>query len=112
MGGGFQQRARIGMLQIAEERLGRTAFDHLALTHDHQIVGKVGHDRQVVADQHQPHAVLGNETLQKFQDLCLGRDIQCSGRFVGNQKLGLESNGHGDDHSLALTAGEFVRIPA
>ena len=46
---------------------------------------------------------------QQVHDLCLDGDIQCRGRLVGNQQLGVAGNRHGDYHPLAHAARQLVR---
>ncbi|MNY80867.1 hypothetical protein D3C86_2221160 [compost metagenome] len=59
---------------------------------------------EVVADQQQGHAQAGLQRFEQFEDLQLHGDVQRRGRFVGDQQLGLVGQGHGDHHTLPLTA--------
>src|SRR5471032_2279455 len=47
---------------------------------------------------------------EEVEDLRLGGHVQRRGRFVGDQQVRIEGQGHGDHHPLALTAGQFERI--
>lgn len=51
--------------------------------------------------------------LQVFQQtdyLCLHGNIQSRYRLITNDKVRVEGQGAGYGHSLALTAGKFMRI--
>ena len=84
-------------------------FHDRAILHHADPVGVTTHDLQVVGDQQQRHPVLGPQPGQQLQDLRLDRDIECSGRFVGNQQRGIIGKRHRDHHTLSLAARELVR---
>jgi hypothetical protein len=50
------------------------------------------------------------QLLQQVQDLRLDRDVQRRDGFVGDQELRLDGQRPGDPDSLALAAGELVRV--
>jgi hypothetical protein len=62
-------------------------FDHFTVLHDHQIIGKVCNDRQVMADQHQAHVVFRHQLFQEVENLSLGGDVQRGGRLIRDQEL-------------------------
>jgi len=63
-----------------------------------------------VADQQQGHAVLGDELADQVQHLALDGHVQRGGGLVGHQQVGAAGQRDGDDHALALAAGELVRV--
>ena len=48
--------------------------------------------------------------MDKIENLSLDRDIECRGRFVGDQQVGPAGQGHGNRDALALAARKLVRI--
>jgi hypothetical protein len=50
------------------------------------------------------------KVLQKLQDLGLDGHIQRGGGFVGNDKLRVAGDSHGDHHTLAHSAAHLVRV--
>jgi hypothetical protein len=46
----------------------------------------------------------------QLEDLLLHGDVERAGRLVGDQKLRLAGDRHGDHHPLLLAAGELVGI--
>ena len=112
MARGGKQRLGVGMAQLAEDRAGLAGFHHLALPHDGDAVGDAGDHRQVMGDKDHAHAVLADEALEQHQDLRLRGDVEGRGRFVGDEQLRPQGDGHGDNDALALAAREFVRVAA
>ena len=110
VGGGGEERARVGMRHGAEQGGGLALLDHLAVLHDGDAVGHVGHHREVVGDHQEARAVLLRQFLQEVEDHRLGGDVQCGGRLVGDQEARAQGDGHGDHHPLALAAGEVVGV--
>ena len=98
------------MLRIGEDLFRIPALHRLAALHDHDIVGHLAHDAEVVGDEQHGHAELGLQFLQQLQDLRLNGHVQRGGRFVGDQQVRVVGERHGDHHALALTAGQLVRI--
>ena len=88
----------------------RTGFDDLAGVHDRDAVGFLGHQRQIVCDEHNGHPVLGTKIPQQRHDLGLHRDVQCRGGLVGDQHAGIEGHRHRNQQTLPHPTGELVRI--
>ncbi len=63
-----------------------------------------------MADQQQRHVQALLQLLEQQEDLTLHRDVQRSGRLVGNQQLRFAGQCHGNHHPLALAPGQLVRI--
>ena len=107
---GRQQRARVGVLRRREHLFDRTALDDLAFLHDAEPVGKLAHDAEVVGDEQHRHAHAPLQVLQQREDLRLHGDVERGRRLVGDQKVWLVGERHGDHDALALAAGKLVRI--
>ena len=69
-------------------------------------------DPQVVGDHDHGGAELLSQLLHGLQYLGLDGHIQSRGGLVGNQKLRVAGQGHGDDHTLLHSAGELVGVLA
>ena len=107
---GGEKSARVGMLGRDEHALHRPLLDNLAPFHDADTVGDLAHDPEVMGDEQHGHAEPGLNVLQELEDLRLHGDVERGGRLVGDQKVGLVGERHGDHRALALPAGELVRI--
>ena len=68
------------------------------------------HHRDIVCNEQigQPQAIL--QVLEQIQDLGLHGHIQRAGRFVTDDQLRMNGQGAGNGDTLALAAGEFMRI--
>jgi hypothetical protein len=105
-----EQAPRVRVGQPLEDCGRGAAFDHRAGVHHHQLLHAVGHHAQVVADQQQPHAVFAHQFLDQVQHLALDGDVQRRRGFVGDQQVGPAGQRDGNHHTLALAAGELVRV--
>ena len=88
----------------------RTGFDDAAAVHHHEVTGALCGQAEVVGDQQDGRAEFVGERLEVVEDLALHRDVQCRGRFVGDEQLGFTGEADGDERALLHTAGELVRI--
>ena len=70
----------------------------------------MAHHRQVMADEQHGDTELPAHLDQQVDDLRLDRDVERRDRLVGNQEARLQDQGTGNADTLALAAGEFVRI--
>ena len=107
---GGEERAGVGVPHRGQHAAGRPGFHDAALVHHRHAVGEAGDHREVVGDQHQPHAVLVDEPPQQREDRRLGGDVEGGRRLVGDQQLRAQRDRHGDADALALAAGELVRV--
>ncbi|MNF80808.1 hypothetical protein D3C84_630600 [compost metagenome] len=106
----IQQHAAVGVLRCIEQALAIGLFDDLAGAHHAHPLRDAAHQVQVVTDQQQRHAQALLQRFEQQQDLALHGHVQRGGRLVGDQQLGLASQGHGDHHPLSLAARELVRV--
>ena len=84
--------------------------DDPAAIHDQRPVGETGDLLQVVADQEEPHATLGDETGEQLEDLIAEFLVEGRGRLVGDQELRPAGKSHSNQHPLAHSAGQLMRI--
>ncbi|MCY1238607.1 hypothetical protein D9M72_513520 [compost metagenome] len=107
---GSEEAARIGMRHAGEDIVRAPGLDDAACIHDGDAVGHFGDDAEIVGDQHQRRAGVFDEFVKQVEDLRLHRHVERGRRLVGNQKVRLAGNRHGDHHALALAARELVRV--
>ena len=106
----LQQPARVGVMRLVVGRPPVGLLDRRAAVHDHDLVGQVGDDAQVVGDQHERGAELALEPDQELEDLGLDGRVQGRGRLVGDDQRRVQGQRHRDHHALAHPAGELVRV--
>lgn len=109
---GAQQLFRVIMLRIAENLLGGTGLDDLAILHHADPVGNPPHHAQIMGDEEKSHVLLALQLRQQLQNLRLDRHVQRRRRLVRDQDIGLVRQRHGDHHPLPLAARQLVRISA
>jgi hypothetical protein len=71
----------------------------------------VSNDAQIVRDEQicEPKLIL--QSLEQIDDSCLNRHVQRGNGLVENDELRVDDKCTCDADSLALAAGELVRIP-
>jgi len=80
--------------------------------HHRDLVAHLGHHAHVVGDKQDGRARALLQLPDQMQNLRLDGDVERGGRFVGDQKLRLAEQRHGDHHALLHAAGQLVRIIA
>ena len=105
-----QEPLGVGMPGTGEEGADRGGLDDVAGVHHHHPVADLGHGRDVMGDQQNGQPLLGGQSAQQRQDLCLHGDVQGRRRLVGDQEIWLPGEGHGDHDALRHAAGELMRI--
>ena len=105
-----EQGLGVGMMHMVEEsgRLG--GLHDPARVHYVNPVSMPGDHAHVVRNQQHRHAQPILQIPEQGEDLRLNGDIQCRRRLVGDEKLGLAGQRHGDHHALPQTAGQLVRV--
>ena len=78
--------------------------------HDLHPIGDAGDDAEVVGDEDHAGAELVLDPLDHIEDLGLHRDIECGGRLVGDQHVGVVGDGDGDHDALTHATRELVWI--
>ncbi len=110
LGNSGQQGFAVRVGRDLEQTGHLTDFDGLTGIHHTDALCGFSHHSQVVRDQHQRHVLLFLQAQQQVHDLRLNGHVQRGGRFVGNQQLGLASDGHGNRHTLAHATRQLVRV--
>ena len=105
-----EQAARIGVHRSLEQRVDGGLFDLAPGVHDHHTVRCFRDDAQVMGDQHDGGADTPVEFHHQLEDLGLDGDVECRGRFVGDQQFRVARQRHRNHHALAHAAGELVRV--
>ena len=105
-----QETAGVFVHGMAQDVGYRTLFDHLAGVHDRDGVGHLGDERQVVAHEHHREAQLLLQLVQQVDDLLLHGHVESRSGLVGDDELRVARQRHGDEHALALAAGQFVGV--
>ena len=100
----------VGMKREVKQLFGIRDLDNVALIDDSNAVRDKADNRQVVRDKQIGRSPLALELFQQVQNLSADGNIQRGDRFVRNHKLRFHHHCSCQTDSLALTAGEFVRI--
>jgi hypothetical protein len=100
------------MLRLAEERAGGGLLDDVTGVHHRHPLARLGHDAQVVGDEHHRRAQVGLQRSDQVEDLRLDGHVERSRRLVGDEQLGAGGQRHGDHHPLRLAARELVGVRA
>jgi hypothetical protein len=85
-------------------------LDDAARIHDEHPVAEGGDQLQVVRDEDEAHAALGHEAVEDVEDLHLHGDVERRGRLVGDEKVGIRHQHHGDHGPLSHPARDLVRV--
>ena len=100
----------VGVLGGVENLLGFSILDDFSLVHDCNVIGDVAHHGEVVGDENHGQVEFFAELEQEVDDLGLNGDVERADGFVGNDEFGFGGQRSGDGDSLALAAGELVRV--
>ncbi|MCY1487977.1 hypothetical protein D9M68_216600 [compost metagenome] len=97
------------MLGVGE--FGRSQFLHdPAGIHDNHPVAEGRDEPEIVRDENQAHAALGNQLVEDTKHFELHGDVKRRGRFVGDQQFRSGNQHHRDHRALAHTARNLVRV--
>ena len=86
-------------------------LDDLPEVHHGDPVGEEFHGRQVVGDEQAAEAAVALEVGEEVEDGRLDGDVEGRGRLVRDEQVGADGQRAGEGDPLALSAGEFVRMP-
>ena len=73
-------------------------------------MGDFRHNPEIVGYEHHGGMVFFLQLTDQGKNLLLGGNVQGRGRLVGDQELGIQDQGHGDDNALPLPAGQLMRV--
>ena len=105
-----EQSARIGAAGRGQHLLDGALLLDAATLQNHQPLGAVGRDAEIVRHQQHGRAVLAAQLVDQVEDAPLHGDVERAGRLVGHDQGGIESDGNGDQHALPHAARKLVRI--
>ena len=100
------------MTGIAKERSRGSRLDDAAEIHDGDMIADVPHDPQVVRDEQIGKTTFSLNVFQQVDHLGLDRNVEGGDRLVGDDQLGVESEGTGDGKALSLPTGKLRRAIA
>ena len=100
------------MQRVFKQFVGFALFHYHTQVHNHNFIGNVLNNRQVVGNEHIGKLPLFLQILHQIQNLSLNGNIQGRNRFVTYNELGLQRKGPGDANSLTAAAVKLVRIGA
>jgi hypothetical protein len=95
----------------SEELLTGAGFDDDSIAQDEDIVRHVMHGGHVVGDEEVGDGTFLLEVGEEIENLGTDGDVEGGGWFVADDERGFEHEGADDGQSLALPAGELVRVP-
>ena len=104
-----EERTRVGVRRIPEERVSVGKLDDAAEIHDRDAVAHVPNDAEIVADEDEGQAALDLESLQQVEDLRSHRDVERRRAFVRDHNRGVECKRTRNADSLSLTAAQLLR---
>ncbi len=104
------QLARVFFLRMQKNLLCQAAFDNLPVIHDNHALTDFPDDSQVMGNKQNRAACHLVDLLQKAQDLCLYRHIECGCRLIADDQIRGIDDGHRDHDTLAHAAGKLMRI--
>ena len=105
------KRLGIGMQRIVEELLRLRDLHDPALIDNDDAVADEADDGKIVRYEEIRQAPLLLEPLEQVEHLRANGNVKSGDRLVSDNKLGLHDDGARKADTLALTAGELMRIP-
>jgi len=85
-------------------------FNNQPGVHDVDPGGDMADHGQVVGNIQDRGAMFPLQRTKELKNLCLDGDIQGSSGLIGNQELRTAREGHGNHHTLPLSAAQLVGI--
>src|SRR6266581_44686 len=98
------------MARVRVHLFDRSEFDEMACVQHPDVIGHLGDDPEVVADEQDRGTDLLHEFLHQGEDLRLDRDVERTRGLVCDQERGLGAERNRDHDPLAHSSGELVRI--
>ena len=109
-GNGREQRLGVGVQRVGKNVVGLAVLHQIAQVHNADSVGDMLDDGQIVGDEKIRQVALFLQGFQQVDDLRLNGDVQRGDRLVADDELGVQGQRTGNADTLALAAGELVRI--
>ena len=104
-----QQRLRVGMARITEQRVGLVPLHDAAEIHHGHLARDMLDHREVVADEDVGQPEIAPQVGEQIEDLRLHRHIERAGRLVADHDARFEHQRARDRGALALPAGKLRR---
>ena len=98
------------MAALVEDFLSSTELNGAAGVHNHDLIGHIGDNTQVMGNHDDGVAVLLLHLLHELDNLSLNGNVQSRRGLVGNQDIGIAGKSHSNHDALTHTARELVRI--
>ena len=106
----LEQTVGVRVRRLGQHLLGAALLDAATGVHHEDVVGRLGHDREVVGDEDDRRAELLLEVVDEVEDLRLDGDVEGGRRLVGDEQLRVVDQAERDHGALAHTARELVRV--
>ena len=110
-GSDSQQLLGVFLFRGLQNIPGITDFYKISVSQDHNAIGQLGNNGQIVADVYRRGILLPNDVFYGRQDFDLCGDIQCGRRFIKYDDIRLLGHRHCHHGSLELATGNLVRVP-
>ena len=107
---GGEQRLRVRVHRLFIEFVAFRQLNNLAQVHHSDTVGNVTNHRQVMRNEQVGQVELFLQVFEQVDDLRLDRHIERRDRLVADDKRWVDCQGARNADTLALTAGELVRV--
>lgn len=98
------------MLGVVEDLVDGAGLHDLAGVHHVHIVCHLCHNAKVVGNVDDRDAALLLDAADQLQNFGLNGHIQRGGGLVADEQVGVAGERNGNDHALAHTAGQLVRV--
>ena len=110
IGYGGEQRLRIGVHRVIEDRVLFAELDHRTQVHDADLIRNIFDDRQIVRNEEIGKFSLLLQIFQKIDDLRLNTHVERGDGFVADDEPRRHDERTRDTDTLALTARKLMRI--
>ena len=110
MGDSGEQSLCIRMEGLGEDVLLCSEFHHITEVHYTDLIGDILNYGKIVGNEHVCESEIVLQLFKKVDDLRLNRNVKSRYGLVTYNELGVYGEGTSDTDSLALTAGELVRV--
>ncbi|GAA3170771.1 hypothetical protein GCM10020255_059340 [Rhodococcus baikonurensis] len=100
------------MSRVVQNICGTAGFDDSAALHDQDPVRTICGHSQVVRDQEHGGTGFGDPLVEMVENASLNRDVESTGRLVGDDEGRVRDKRDADQNSLPHTAGQLVWVLA
>ena len=101
---GGQKLLRVRVLRVIKNIGHLALLNDFTVSHHADTIGNRANNAEVMRNKQHRHAAAVLNVFEEAQNLRLYGDIQRSGGFVGDQKVWLIGERHGNHYPLALAA--------